>query len=169
MHKNTSILKNEEGSVIVIALMILVLLTLIGTSATQTSNVELRIVRNDIIYREHFYSAEGAAMQGIQRIENGTPDQLRDITDDDWITQMDLEDDILVNVDLTDPAQNWWLISEVYEGDNVAAFTVIDETGVIDLTAETNLHTYTILGTYELNNHINQGQVLIALGYKKRF
>jgi len=163
-----AVLKNEEGSIIVVVLMMLVLLTIIGTSVTQTSNIELKIVRNDLIHREHFYSAEGSAMQGMQSIENATADDLNDITDNAWITQMNADTEIINNVDLM--GQAYWNTVEVHpNGDNVAAYTVTEDTGVWDPSAEDNLHTYTVVGTYTLNNHVNQGQVVIAVGYKKRF
>ncbi|MHC4677044.1 MAG: pilus assembly PilX N-terminal domain-containing protein [Planctomycetota bacterium] len=46
MKQTISILKNKDGNAIVIAMMILVLLTIIGTSATRNTTVELQIVRN---------------------------------------------------------------------------------------------------------------------------
>lgn len=53
-------LKNEEGSVIVVALIIMVLLLIMGISATNMSSIELQIIRNTIIYKQTFYSAEAA-------------------------------------------------------------------------------------------------------------
>ena len=70
MKQTISILKNKDGNAIVIAMMILVLLTIIGTSATRNTTVELQIVRNDIVHREHVYRAESAAMEGSQWLQN---------------------------------------------------------------------------------------------------
>lgn len=53
-------LKNEEGSVIVVALIIMVLLLVMGISATNMSSIELQILRNTIIYKQTFYIAEAA-------------------------------------------------------------------------------------------------------------
>ena len=55
MQKVKTILKNEEGSIIVISIMILALLTVIGISATRTSTVETQISTNDFL---NFYAAE---------------------------------------------------------------------------------------------------------------
>ena len=58
MQKVKTILKNEEGSIIVISIMILALLTVIGISATRTSTVETQISTNDFLNKIAFYAAE---------------------------------------------------------------------------------------------------------------
>jgi Tfp pilus assembly protein PilX len=60
-----SILKNqnEQGSITVIALMILVVLTLLGITITRTSTIDVQIAGNEIYYKQNFYVAEG----GIHR------------------------------------------------------------------------------------------------------
>ncbi len=60
MKKIISQLKNEEGSVIVVALIIMVLLLIMGISATNMSSIESQILRNTIIQKQTFYSAETA-------------------------------------------------------------------------------------------------------------
>ncbi len=50
--------KNEEGFVLVIALLILVFLTIIGISATTTTQIELQISGNEKSYRIAFYNAD---------------------------------------------------------------------------------------------------------------
>jgi len=68
--KQESILTGEEGSVIVIALIILMLLTMVGTSATNTSTVEIQVAGNERNYKKNFFRAEAAAMQASQSIQN---------------------------------------------------------------------------------------------------
>jgi hypothetical protein len=67
--KTTSILKNEEGSVIFAALMILVLLTIIGIASTNISNTEVRIAGHEVVYQQNFYQAEGASIEAVERLE----------------------------------------------------------------------------------------------------
>ncbi len=62
-------LSNEEGSVLILALIMLVLLTMIGISATTTSMIETRIAGNERVYKRNFYAAEAAVMQGAQNME----------------------------------------------------------------------------------------------------
>lgn len=58
--KKTSQLTNENGSVIVLALIVLVLLTLLGMAVTRTSNIEVQIASNDQQAVDDFYKAESA-------------------------------------------------------------------------------------------------------------
>jgi hypothetical protein len=50
--------KNEEGSVVIVALLILVFLTLIGISATTTTQIELQIAGNEKSHKIAFYNAD---------------------------------------------------------------------------------------------------------------
>ena len=51
---------NEKGSVMVVAILILVLLTIIGIAAMSTTNVELKISGNEKSYKMALYAAEAA-------------------------------------------------------------------------------------------------------------
>ena len=51
-------LKNENGSVIVVALIILVLLTILGIASTNTSTLEVRIATNSQDHQLDFYVAD---------------------------------------------------------------------------------------------------------------
>lgn len=71
-------LSNEKGSVIVIALIVLVILTLGGISAIQRSVTESFIVRNSAIYKQNLQLAESAAAMGMREIIQIDPDDLED-------------------------------------------------------------------------------------------
>lgn len=58
--KKISLLTNENGSVIVLSLIMLVLLTLLGMAATRTSNIEVQIASNDRQAARSLYQAESA-------------------------------------------------------------------------------------------------------------
>ncbi len=76
-------LRNEDGTVLVIALMMLVLLTLLGISISSTSEVELQIAGNEMRYKENLYRADAVAMECAQLMDD-TPEI--DVTiDDDYI------------------------------------------------------------------------------------
>jgi hypothetical protein len=55
--KKMQSIKNERGSVLVIALIMLVLLTVLGITATSTSNIELQIAGNERNYKRAFFIA----------------------------------------------------------------------------------------------------------------
>jgi len=48
----------EEGSVLIVALMILVFLTSIGISATTTTEIELQVAGNEAYHKVAFYNAD---------------------------------------------------------------------------------------------------------------
>ncbi len=58
MHKIKYPLNNENGSVIVAAIMVLVLLTIIGIAATNNSTTEQHLATNTLLYERAFYAAE---------------------------------------------------------------------------------------------------------------
>ena len=51
---------NENGSVTVLAVVLLMLLTLLGMAATTTSNIEVQIAGNEMRSKLAFYAAESA-------------------------------------------------------------------------------------------------------------
>ena len=59
-HKNP--IANQDGSVILIALMLLVLMTIIAISASSTSTVESYIIRNANIHKQNLSLVESAAL-----------------------------------------------------------------------------------------------------------
>jgi hypothetical protein len=167
------ILNNEDGYVIVVAILILALLTIIGTSSTQTTTVELQIVRNDLVHRDQLYRAEAAAMQAVQWIDNTAESaadkwKLEDLTSESFLSQ-NAPNLLTLNLDDTtwemsgsDPDQN--------AGAIITGFRIVDETGPVDLGAETNMHRYTIYGLFiRPGSGHRSGESLIALGFKKRF
>lgn len=58
MRRRAQLSRNEEGVVLVLCLITLVILTLIGVSMTTTSRLEVEISGNDKTYKEAFYAAE---------------------------------------------------------------------------------------------------------------
>jgi len=60
-----SILKNDKGAVLVVAMLVLLLLTVMGRGVTTTSHVELGIAGNQTFYKKTFYSAEA----GIEHLK----------------------------------------------------------------------------------------------------
>ncbi len=167
---------SESGSVLVIALMMLVFLTMIGIAATTTTSIELQIARNERIYAENFNHAEAAARHAIQLIENMTAADLSDHDAFPWLHNGELTDLSLVP-DFTNP-DNWTLAgSDVNAGSmsdamgaefNDTYFAAIDRlvTGEEDLTLPSKMHLFQCFGNY---NHPTRGRVLIEVGYKRRY
>ncbi|MDY6989022.1 MAG: pilus assembly PilX N-terminal domain-containing protein [Thermodesulfobacteriota bacterium] len=64
------ILKNENGSVMVVGILVLMLASLIGVAAITTSTIEVEVTGNHKLHKENFYRAEGAAMLAAQLLED---------------------------------------------------------------------------------------------------
>ncbi|MCP3953418.1 MAG: hypothetical protein GY697_14545 [Desulfobacterales bacterium] len=67
--RRDALLANEDGSVIVLALIMLMLLTMVGTSATNTATLENQVAGNERRYKQNFARTENAAAQGAQNIQ----------------------------------------------------------------------------------------------------
>jgi type II secretory pathway pseudopilin PulG len=82
--KATPILNNEEGAVIIAALMVLVLLTIIGIASTNVSNTEVKIATHELIHQQNLYQAEGATLLALVEMEKLDNPKLTDPT---WLWQ----------------------------------------------------------------------------------
>lgn len=160
--------KREEGSIMPIALVFLLLLTMIGIAATMTSEVEIRIAGNEITYKENLYYAEGSAMAGVQMLENETDTDVLKNLSYNWLhsslPNANITSDL--NWDPDDNNANQALpVKDGYAG-YLAVYQGIDSGGSLDIggTAST-LHNYTIYGRSARNN----GEAIIEVGYKRRF
>ncbi|MBV5305682.1 MAG: pilus assembly PilX N-terminal domain-containing protein [Desulfobulbaceae bacterium] len=60
---------NEQGFVLVTALIIMVLLTIIGIAATNTSVTEIQIAGNDKLQKQTFTQADGGTQMGSNLLE----------------------------------------------------------------------------------------------------
>ena len=73
MRAASYIQNNEDGSALAIALIMMVLLTLIGVSASRTSEIELKISGNDKFHKMAFYAAESGWQVGVARLDDQCP------------------------------------------------------------------------------------------------
>ena len=196
MSKIISNLNNEKGSAIVIALIVLVMLTIIGTVSTSNTVFELQIVRNEAIYRRNFYRAESAIVEAAQGLETASPaDSLPISTTFNWLNTAvnapDLADmaswkDNADPPDWIDPsgwtALGWpaTFASKSFASNNMdnpadlrnnTRYSVICN-GIaagssLSMTNGSNLYAYSVYGLFD--STANQGRSLIKMGYYKVF
>ena len=62
-------IQDEQGFVLVAALMIMLVLTILGISTTLNTSTELQIASNDKVHKITFYGAEGGAALGSELLE----------------------------------------------------------------------------------------------------
>ena len=166
--KNHGLFGGEGGTIMPIALVLLLLLTMIGIAATMTSEVEIRIAGNEVAYKENLYNAEGSAMAGVQMLENETdPSVLKDLTYD-WmhgsLPDTNVSSDTNWNPDNNNANPASFGVGG-YTG-YLAVYQGIDPGGSLDIGgATTNLHRYTVYG----RSARKKGEAIIEVGYKKRF
>ena len=173
--------RNENGTVMVIAVLIMAILTILGLSAIDTSTVEVQITSNEQIYKRNFYKAEAAVIAAAQQLEEAPPTQLSNVAAVPWLINTEFNATTLQYrksdgswEDIQDVNGAWddsKPIGKVISTDtdyNAARFIVLETTGFIDLSAPSNLHTYEIYGFYD-SKGADRGRVAIEIGYKRRF
>jgi len=160
--KRNPLIKNEEGTVLVIALIILVFLTLIGISITVTTEVEIQIAGNERLYKDNLYTAEAAAMECAQKMEELAsldPTVHTFIKPLGSTTLTDIRDDAF-----------WPANSEASTIDANTTFLAIEE-GVaegttLDMT-KTTLRSYSIYGRRFNTARPNLGRSIVRVGYRR--
>jgi len=63
--------KAQDGSVMIIALMLMVVLMIIGVSISRTSRTDIRIAANEKQHKQNFYITEGGLHREAQEIGRG--------------------------------------------------------------------------------------------------
>lgn len=66
------LLGNDKGIAIVAALLVLMLLSVIAVTFTDTTVTEKTIVRSEAVFERVFFKAESGAMEGVQKVMNET-------------------------------------------------------------------------------------------------
>ena len=159
--------KNEcgqEGSIVIVALVLLVLVTLMGVSITQITSVEMRVAANERDYKRVFYLAEAAVMEAMQRLENAEPVDLKTST----TTLPWLHDDD-TNLENRDNMKNTDSVSaqSSFDQDTYFAVTARGITGgsSLSMTTSSRLYSFDAYGYSEKQ----RGRAHIVGGYKRRF
>jgi len=154
-------LKNDDGSVLVLALIMLVLLTLIGIAASRTASIDIQISGNDIISKQNLYMAEAPAMEAAQDLENNN---LKTYSQT-WLHPIgtvynkvfwDNDNDSQPSADAVNLPDSRFL--DIYEG--LVSGTTLD-------VSKSKVHSYAIYG--RCKHKQNRGLVVINVGYRKAF
>ena len=164
MRNPAALIKSEEGSVMVVALIVLAMLTIIGISASNTSTTELQIVRNDLLYRINFYKAEAAAREGAQTVANLAKTSPTEVnpgqTTQDWLV-----DPVADGIDMTRIA-DVQAIGESSDMVNDAATTYaaayLGRTGSVAAENESHVYHFNLYGLHTDDD----GRAFIEMGYK---
>jgi Tfp pilus assembly protein PilX len=155
--KKQFLLCQEQGSVLIVALIILALFTLLSISSTATTNMEIRITGNENIQKENLYAAEAAAMRCAQDMQDNdlrasSPTYLNPINS---VTQSQSDICDLNNTEFTElPATT--AFASVSQG--IASGSSLDM-------AKIRVHEYLVYGWCNRNKNL----VIVEVGYRKSF
>jgi hypothetical protein len=167
----TSGLKSNNGAVmIILSTMLLILMTIISFSASKTASTEVQISRNDYLYQNNFYCAEGAVIEIVDKLE---AEPTVEVDKFGWLMNL------TGAVDSDSSMHTYWAVKDEDRGAqdarpaNAAVCSEHTESmsvhhGVLpgsslDMSKPTK-HAYSIYG---LSDH--RGTVMIAVGYAKAF
>jgi hypothetical protein len=64
--------KEEQGSITIVALLILVVLTILGITLTRTTTLDLRIGTNELVRKQNFYIVEGGVYREAAEVGEGS-------------------------------------------------------------------------------------------------
>ena len=161
---------NEDGFVLVVGMMIMLVLTVIGFAATRTAIFEVQISGHDKISKKIFYNAEAAAYEGAQRLENeNDPDNLKaERTALKWLFTLGARNSLLN--DSTKWQENG-LVSGMTDNSSSVDIAGLDygvikgEKGSSLKMTSSSVYGFQLLGHSTLAN----GKKIIEIGYKKRY
>ncbi len=172
-HNVSASVCNENGFTIVISMMILVLLTIIGIAATNTTQIELTIGGNEKIYRQNFNLAEAGVMECAQTLNQldgivNYDDLMPGTTTLRWLHNN--EDNTNLAFDFTQPAgwdnnQNSANVNSIQSlaGSSYGAGYKGKVPGSSLKSGEVSINNYSVYGL----SQNNRGEVLIKIGCKK--
>ena len=65
-----ALLQDRGGSVLVLGMLMLVLLSILGIAVVNTSTIEVQVASNERSYKENLYEAEAGAIEAAQSLQN---------------------------------------------------------------------------------------------------
>lgn len=173
-------LGNEDGSALLVGLLVLMLASFIGIAAVTTSTIEVEVAGNDKTHKQNFYRAEGAAVLAAQQLENekdqtelndlpyGKPDPQNPAEPPDEWLRNDMDDlpypDNIGSGYNWDPGLNY--SGEAVDAKNryLAFHEGTARNSSLDVGAST-VHAFTIYGRSDMD----RGSVIVEIGYRKRY
>lgn len=155
----------EEGSVLIVVLIFLVLLTIMGISATSTTNIEMQIAHNEVIAKENFYNAEAAAMESIQELDNAG-DVITKTGVKTWLHQdLPVPDNVLDTANW-DAANAATAVNSDNKQKYLAVYEGVDEGSSLSITGK-RVYRYRVIGRGGDIASPSSGSAVVEMGFKK--
>ncbi len=153
-------MEKNEGYIAVTVLLIMALLSVVGISATTTATLEMQIAANEKKYKQQFYLAETAAMEGVRILEAVDIQKL-------------LAGEVKGYAGEIGPRfKNIWQRIEHWEAtgdDSDSAFAIVYRGlapgNSVEMQSTAERHNYTVIGRSGGEN----ARVIVEVGYWKQF
>ena len=152
--------RGEGGSIIVIALVMLMMLTLIGTSATNTATIEIQVAGNERTYKQNFYQAESAAMRAMADLQSMATATIK--LDNGGVIKGESFLHTASDTTNFDTLSNWQAVGST----DTYYLQVNQGTDDLDMTAASRVYKYVAYGLARQNNAT---RAIIQVGYKRRY
>lgn len=162
-------LRNEQGSIMLIVLLIMSLLTVIGLASSKTTIIEMQISNNQTIHKQNFYQAEAAIGEGMQIMQD-----IPDLSSNPPAWMQPLGSAILTTgpagTEVADVYSDaiWTANSQASQSlataEMMSAYRGIAPGSSLDLGGST-IHVYDVYGRSQQNN----GLAIIKMAYRKAF
>ena len=184
-----TLFNNEQGAVLVVSLMMLVILSIMGAFAMTISMIEQKITLNSEVFQHNFYSVEGATLEAaavIDQTDDSTllnsgafPAWLRAQNpainlrfSNQWPSALIAPADTNLNIAPTNITPPGYAPNGTAAGDRIwnAAIDngICAGASLTDPTKEE--HCYDVYGMYEIKRATGKtytGRMLMTVGYKK--
>jgi len=178
------VLKNQNGSILIFSLLVLLLLTFAGISGLNTTDVEISTSSNSLLYKQNLYAAEGTATEGARWLRNQASDEGtlpgRTFTGLESITH-DRSNKAEIQAELADFRNSSnWVLPTAEDPNTVAgtqantSYRIMDfgisagESLTLNNTTGGVKHEYVIDGRYIANSGARQGDVSIEKAFRIR-
>ena len=184
-------MNNQQGSVMALALMIMVTLTVVGLTAINDTLVESSVARNHTLYRQTLYLAEASVRQAVQVMEdytddNAVTDQLMDDTNPSVLPWMQhyLHFDFGQDVNFGDFRGDdggvdygsfvpTMLVDASHPNENASGYVVryegIAAGSSLDMTDPTSLYQFSVYGRGVGPMRHDKSESLVKVGYRMRY
>jgi hypothetical protein len=163
------IMNNEEGAVLIVALMMLVVLSFLGFSASTTSQIETKIAGNERFYKQDLYFSDGAAMEGAQIMSDFAGDLRTAPFAGQWLHALGT----LTEANIRDIDNTWWnagsnsQVSIVDPDSRFMALSMGIARGSSLSAGSPSIHQYRLYGR---RRPANQGRFCtVEVGFRKAF
>jgi len=156
----TKNINNEQGFVLIVSLLMLMVLMVIGIAASNTTTIELGISGNDKLSKQVFYQAEGAVAEAFRIIANDSSSNLEDTTLYLWLERDPVGNNVLTvgagGTELADVHDNTipstiWSAATLPMTEMAGAFRGIASGSSLGMSGST-IHLFDLYGRSQQNN-----------------